>query len=74
VMAVLYRIIQYEGPQEWIDKTLNRSIHGEQQCGPTGVIRAATIDPEDELSVTLCRDKLRNMVAQLESSRPKGFV
>ena len=72
-MPTIYRIIRYEGPQEWIDETLDQSFAKGERKLPQGTITGATIDPEDELSVTLVRNKFRELQAKLERCGDKGF-
>lgn len=42
-MAVVYRVIKYEGWEEWLKATLVRSIQGEYNTG-AGVITATIVD------------------------------
>lgn len=37
------RVIEYEGPREWVEHTVARSIQGEKEVGNGRVIRAATV-------------------------------
>lgn len=38
------RVIEYEGPRDWVEKTINQSLHGTFEIpGISGVIRAVTI-------------------------------
>ncbi len=37
------RIIEYEGPRDWVEKTLNKAINGTKAVGPGKFIRTATI-------------------------------
>ncbi len=64
-MPKLYRIIEYDGPQEWIDQQVDGSIHGERRVSSGNTIRAATIDPEDKVSVASVRDKMRAVTAKI---------
>lgn len=37
------RVIEIEGPMEWVEKTVRNSIHGEREFGPGKIVRAATL-------------------------------
>lgn len=63
-MPKIYRVICYDGPDEWLAKQLDASIHGLRQMG-AGSIAVATIDPEDGLSIKIARDKLFTSVATI---------
>src|SRR6266404_1054673 len=76
-MPKLYRVIEYDGPQDWIDEMVDRSIRGVRKINPLDdtdrrFIRAATINPEDKVSIVFARDKIRNTIASF--SVPAGFV
>lgn len=78
-MATQYRIVKYEGPEEWLDKQLDNSMpQGVKEMGPLTSISVAAIDPEDNISIELCRDKFRRLIAKLESKGEidieKGFT
>ena len=74
-MAIIYRIVKYEGEPEWLEKQLGNSFPlGRKVISPGNSITVAAIDPEDELSVTLARDKFYNFIASLGSNKPKGFA
>lgn len=36
------RVIEYVGEREWVERTIERSIHGTMKCGQ-GEIRAAVV-------------------------------
>jgi hypothetical protein len=47
------RVVEYEGPKEWVEATLARSILGTYECGEKHgqkcIIRAATIGAYPEI-------------------------
>lgn len=73
-MPKIYRVICYDGPEAWLVKQLDASIHGTKTFtkrldGETVLsdcsITVATIDPEDGLSVWFARNKLQTLVAEI---------
>jgi len=51
------RVLEYEGPREWIEQTLNHpaSIHGEIRCGPDKYIREISVTYEDKKEERKCQ-------------------
>jgi hypothetical protein len=37
------RVIEYEGPRDWVETVVSRSIKGEMRLGDGKVIRGATV-------------------------------
>ena len=62
-MAQHYRVVLYDGDQEWIDKQVDRSIHGVKQVG-ANTITVADVSSEDARSISF----FRNIVRQLEAT------
>ena len=52
------RIIEYVGPRDWVEKTVEKSIHGTKAMDNGAVIRAATIGGYPEILEDLEEDKL----------------
>jgi len=68
-MATVYRIIKYEGDNDWLDQQLDASIRdGIKIVNKRGdTITAATVDPLDLPTIEFCRDRCRHLVAKLSS-------
>lgn len=43
------RIISYEGPRDWVERTVVNSIHGERRVNDNCVIKAATLGTFPEI-------------------------
>jgi hypothetical protein len=43
------RIVEYVGPRNWVEATVNNSIHGERRINTNSVIKAATIGSYPEI-------------------------
>jgi hypothetical protein len=65
----VYRIIEYDGDETWINKQLDMSIHGTKELG-NNKITAATISSEDHESIDIARNWLQDTQAIL---RKPGF-
>lgn len=46
------RIVEYVGPRDWVEKTVQESIHGTKHLGEMKSIRAATIGEFPEILKT----------------------
>ncbi len=68
-MAKLYRVIEYDGSQEWIDSIIDQAIHEVKLLQNGDTITAATIDPNDKLTITFARDILRNATATIRETK-----
>ena len=45
----VFRIIEYVGPRDWVERTVQNSIHGTKNVGPGSVIKAVTIGTYPEI-------------------------
>lgn len=64
-MRVIYRIIEYSGPDDQLDHQLDSSMTaGEKKVGDV-TIRVAFIDPDDKISIEIARNKFRQLEAKL---------
>lgn len=71
---VLYRIVKYEGDENWLDSQMIRSMPTGEKILPCGKITIAVIDPDDQISIHIFQDKFCQFVAQASSSKDEGFV
>lgn len=64
-MAKMYRIIEYTGPQECLDRIHDTLAAGEHAIGDDTTMRIADADPDSALTIAFCRTKVRSLVARL---------
>lgn len=64
----VYRIIEYDGEEEWVNQMLDASLHGTKKI-PHGKISAATISSEDNESIDIARNWLQDLQAVIR--KPK---
>lgn len=64
-MTTIYRIIRYEGSDEWLARTLDRAIHGIKDLPVGAAITGATVDPEDAGMIGFCRSRTMELQASL---------
>lgn len=67
-MPTHYRIIEYVGDQDWLDKQLDNSIHGVKAFSK-GRITVADIDLNDSFSIEFVRSSIRALVAKIIDNR-----
>ena len=51
------RIVVYEGPRDWVEATVKKSIHGTRDVGPGRAIHASTIGAYPEI-LTVSQEEL----------------
>lgn len=82
-MPKIYRVICYDGPDEWLERQLDKSIHGVRQFTKVAqdgtklndcTITVATIDPEDALSIEIARNKLFSPIATIVAQPKYGTL
>ena len=64
-MAKMYRIIEYTGPQECLDRIHDTLAAGEHAIGDSTTMRIADVDPDSALTIAFCRTKVRSLVARM---------
>jgi hypothetical protein len=66
IMATIYRILKYEGPQEWLERQLDKSLsNGIKHVGEDRTVTIATVDPNDADTIEFCRDQLCRMTVRI---------
>jgi hypothetical protein len=65
MMAKMYRIIEYTGPQECLDRIHDTLAAGEHAIGDSTTMRIADADPDSALTIAFCRTKARSLVARM---------
>lgn len=72
-MPIIYRVIKYEGSNEWLDNQLDRSMRDGivpyRIIG--GTITVASVDPLDLPTIEFCRDQIRRMTARVVEETEK---
>lgn len=64
----IYRLVKYSGPTEWLTRQLEGSMPiGTKIIGGDCSISVAIIDPEDKISINICRNKFLQLEAILKS-------
>ena len=69
---IVYRILKYEGNEEWIHSILDKSLHGIKYFSSENKITAATISDDDHSSIEFIRNALHDMQARVHSSGNKS--
>lgn len=67
----IYRIIEYDGDEEWINSQIDNSIHGTKTL-PRGKITAATISSKNNESINIARNWLQEpqaVIIKIDSHR-----
>ncbi len=69
----VYRIIEYDGEEEWVNNQLDMSIHGKKILAK-GTITVATISSEDNESIDIARNWLQDLQAVIRKISKPGFI